>query len=140
MLYFSWVLVYNLYVNNIKETIMANWKEIRTQAGKTANKAIKKTGEIADSASKYVKLKIYDAKLSSKYEELGRLTYKQIKTETSMAERISEVIGEIDTLRAQRKALHDEIEADKKRRAEEKTKQNETAFSQDEAQEETQAE
>ena len=115
---------------------MANWKEIRTQAGKTANKAIKKTGEIADSASKYVKLKIYDTKLSSKYEELGRLTYKQIKTETSMAERISGVIDEIDTLRIQRKALKEEIEADKRRRAEEKAKSKESC-TESAAQEET---
>jgi len=116
---------------------MANWKKIRTQAEKTANKAIKKTGEIADSASKYVKLKIYDAKLSARYEELGRLTYKQIKTENSMAERISEVIDKIDILRAQRKALKEEIEADKRRRAEEKAKANETCNSECHAQEET---
>ena len=44
---------------------MANWNEIRTQAGKTANKAIKKTGELADRAKKYMKLKSYDAKLSA---------------------------------------------------------------------------
>ena len=116
---------------------MANWKEIRTQAEKTANKAIKKTGEIADSASKYVKLKIYDAKLSSKYEELGRLTYKQIKTENSMAERISGVIDQIDTLRAQRKMLKAEIEADKARRAEEKAKAKEPCNHECHAQEET---
>ena len=115
---------------------MANWKEIRTQAGKTANKAIKKTGEIADSASKYVKLKIYDTKLSSKYEELGRLTYKQIKTENSMAERISETIDEIDTLRAQRKALKEEIEAEKRRKAEAKAKANEPVAPECHAQEE----
>ena len=115
---------------------MAKWKEIRKQAGKTANKAIKKTGEMADSASKYVKLKIYDAKLSSKYEELGRLTYKQIKTETSMAERIAEVIEQIDTLRDQRKALKEEIEADKAKRAEAKAKTT-TPCNESAAQEET---
>ena len=105
---------------------MAKWKEIRTSAGKTANNAIKKTGELADTASKYVKLKMLEGKLSSKYEELGRLTYKQIKSETSMAERISEVIDKIDSLRAQRKALKDEIEEDKKKRAEKKIACNES--------------
>ena len=53
------------------------------------------------------------------------MTYKQIKTETSMAERISGVIDQIDTLRAQRKAIQAEIEADKARRAEAKAKTNE---------------
>jgi len=99
---------------------MADWKEIRTQAESVANKAVKKTGELADIAAKYVKLKVLDAKLSSKFETLGRLTYKQIKSETSMAEKIAEVIEKIDSLRAQRKALNEEIEADKKRRAEQK--------------------
>ena len=99
---------------------MSNWNEMCTQAGKTANKAIKKTGELADMAKKYMKLKIYDAKLSSHYEALGRLTYKQIKNDDQMAEKIAESIEKIDKLRAERKMLHDEIEADKKRRAEEK--------------------
>ena len=116
---------------------MATWKEIREQAGKTANKAIKVTGEMADTASKYVKLKMLDAKLSSRYEELGRLTYKQIKSEVSLAERISDVIYDIDTLRAQRKALKEEIEADKRRRAEKKAQGNEPCSAECHAQEET---
>ena len=106
---------------------MANWKEIRTKAGNTANKAIKKTGEIADSASKYVKIKIYDTKLSARYEELGRLTYKQIKTEKSLAEKISGVIDEIDTLRIQRQVLKADIESEKAKKAEAKTKAKEKA-------------
>lgn len=116
---------------------MATWKEICTQAEKTANKAIKVTGEIADSASKYVKLKIYDSKLSARYEELGRLTYKQIKTEKSMAEKISGVIDEIDTLRIQRQVLKEDIEEDKRKRAEEKAKSNEPCSNECHAQEET---
>ena len=110
---------------------MATWKKIRKQAGKVANKAIKVTGEMADGASKYVKLKMLDSKLSSKYEELGRLTYKQIKTENSLAERISVVIEGIDALRAQRKALKEEIEADKIRKAEEKALAKEDIASED---------
>ena len=99
---------------------MAKWKEIYEQAGEAANKAVKKTGEIATTATKYVKLKMLDAKISSHFEVLGRLTYKQIKSETSMAERIAEVIEKIDSLKAQRKALHDQIEAEKKLREEKK--------------------
>lgn len=100
---------------------MADWNEIRAKIEKAANTAVKKTGEIADSASKYVKLKSYDSKISSKYESLGRLTYKQIKSGESQAEGIAEVIDSIDELRTKRKKLADEIEADKKRRAEEKS-------------------
>ena len=105
---------------------MAKWKEIYEQAGDVANKAVKKTGELATTAKKYVKLKMLDAKISSHFEVLGRLTYKQIKSETSMAERIAEVIEKIDSLRAQRKVLHDEIEAEKKQREENKKAKEET--------------
>lgn len=101
---------------------MANWDEFCDKLGKAANKAVKKTEELADSASKFVKLKALDSKISSKYEELGRLTYKQLKSGESEAEGIAKVIEEIDSLRDRRKALHDEIEADKQRKAEEKEK------------------
>lgn len=117
---------------------MANWDEIKVKIGNAANKAIKKTEELADSASKHIKLKAMDGKLSEKYESLGRLTYKQLKSGESQAEKISGVIDEIDSLRVQRKALHDEIEADKKKRAEEKAAKAETCT--EEAAEETDAE
>lgn len=99
---------------------MANWNEICEKIGVVAEKAVKKTGELADGASKFVKLKAYDSKLSSRYEELGRLTYKQLKTETSYAQRISKVIEEIDTLREERNALQAEIDEEKRRKAERK--------------------
>ncbi len=99
---------------------MANWDEIRVKVGNAAKKTAKKTEEIAQITAKYVKLKALDAKLSGKYEELGRYTYKQIKNEVSQAEKISLVITEIDALRVQRKTLKEEIEADKKKRAEAK--------------------
>ena len=100
---------------------MANWQEIKGKLGKAAETAVKKTGELADSAAKHVKLKALDGKLSGKYEKLGRLTYKQLKSGESQAEDISKAVEEIDSLRAQRKALSDEIEADKKRRSEAKS-------------------
>ncbi len=99
---------------------MADWNEIKTKITVVANRAVKKTGEVADTASKHVKLKMLDSKLSSKYEDLGRLTYKQLKNEVSQAEKIAEVVAEIDTLRAERMALKKEIEAEKQRRAEAK--------------------
>ncbi len=99
---------------------MANWEEIRTNVEKTACKAAKKTEELAKSTAKYVKLKSFDSKISSKYEELGRLTYKQIKDEISQADKIAKVMGEIDGLIAKRNALKEEIDAEKERRKAEK--------------------
>ena len=103
---------------------MANWEEIRVKVGNAAKKTAKKTEELAHITAKYVKLKALDTKISGKYEELGRYTYKQIKNEVSQAEKISLVISEIDALRAQRSTLKEEIEADKKKRTEEKAEEN----------------
>lgn len=85
---------------------------------KVAGKAVKKTGEVADIAVKRVKLQRIDSKLSDRYEMLGRLTYKQLKTGESYAEKIALYIEAIDQLRADRKALNAEIEAEKAKQAE----------------------
>ena len=86
-------------------------KKVKSVAGK----AVKKTGEFADLAAKYVRLHSMDSKLDDRYEMLGRLTYKQLKTGESYAEKIALYIDSIDKLRVDRKALNDEIEADKAR-------------------------
>jgi hypothetical protein len=93
---------------------MANWNDIKSNVGRAANKAFKKAGELADVASLNFKLKSLKAKLSDRYEKLGRLTYKQLKTEISQAEAISEVIAEIDALREEGKELKQKIDEAKK--------------------------
>ncbi len=99
---------------------MAEWEKFCETMGKAANKAAKKTEELAQGTAKYIRLKSLDSKISVKYEELGRLTYKQIKEDVSQAERISRTIDELDRLRIQRKALKNEIEADQEKRRAEK--------------------
>ena len=92
---------------------MADWKEIRTNAKKTANKAIKKTGEIADVASMHIRLKALEAKRDAQYKQLGKLTYRQMKTGESLVGQIAPVIEKLDELRDKIKALVAEIEAEK---------------------------
>ena len=99
---------------------MASWNEIKCKVGKAANKVAAKTSEVADTASKHVKLKAMDGKLASKYEDIGRYCYKQSRNGESEAETIDKLMLEVDKLIADRKALREEIEADKQRRAEEK--------------------
>ena len=94
---------------------MSDFNSFCKKVKKTAVKVVKKTGEAADIATKYVKLQRIDSKLSDRYEALGRLTYKQLKTGESYAEKIALYMSAIDQLRADRKALNDEIEADKAR-------------------------
>ena len=107
---------------------MSEFNNFCKKVKKTASKVAKKTGEAADIAAKYVKLHRIDSKLSSRYEALGRLTYKQLKTGESHAEKIALYIQSIDQLRVDRKALNDEIEADK---AKYKAKENDVDESAD---------
>ena len=94
---------------------MAKWEEIRQTVESTAYKAIRKTEEIADTASVHIKLKAISAKLNLKYTDLGKLSYKQIKTGKESAG-ISEVVAEIDSLRNQAKTLRDKLEKAKTER------------------------
>ena len=96
---------------------MANWKEIKTSVSSAANKTLRVAGDIADSAKLNFKLKTLSAKASSKFEKLGRLTYRQLKTNTSYAEEIAEVIADIDAIRAEIKELKAKIAAAKEERA-----------------------
>ncbi len=89
---------------------MSSWNELRSDVKDVASKAIKKTGELADTASVHLKIKMAGVRLSAAYEKLGKLTYKQLKTEESQAEAISETIAIIDSLRADVKTLKIKLE------------------------------
>lgn len=97
---------------------MAKWNDIKHGVGKAADKTIKKANDLADAAAHRIKLKAMNVKLSEKYEALGRLTYKQLKSERSQAEAISKVIEDIDKLREKIKAQKQRIEDEKIARAE----------------------
>ncbi len=106
---------------------MADWKEIRTSAKKTADKAIKKTGELADVASMHIRLKALEAKRDAQYKQLGKLTYRQMKTGESLVGQIAPVIEKLDELREKIKALVTEIEAEKAARKAKKAEKAEEA-------------
>lgn len=100
---------------------MSSWNEFCDDARRFAGKAAKRTGELAHSTSLRIKLEATKAKLSGRFESLGRLTYKQLITEEPQTEKISEVIAEIDKLREEEKELKMQIDdAKKKEETEEK--------------------
>ena len=98
---------------------MSSWNEFCADVENLANKAVKKTGELAHSASLHIKLESLKSKLSSSFERLGRLTYKQLKSSESQAEAISETISSIDSLRAEIKEIENQIEEAKKSKEQE---------------------
>ncbi len=108
---------------------MSDFNDIYKKVKNVADKAVKKTEELADIAAKHVILHRIESKLEERYENLGKLTYKQLKTGESQAERIAAHIESIDKLRAERKALQAEIDADHARReAEKATREAEEAL------------
>lgn len=99
---------------------MASWETIKSQIGKVTNKVVAKTGEVADTASKHVKLKTIEGNLSEKYELLGRLAYKHIKGVEVPEEKVNALTSEIAAPISEKKHIKAEIEADKAKKAAEK--------------------
>lgn len=108
---------------------MAKWDEIRTSVGRAASTTAKKTEEIAQSASLHVKLARLMSKRDEQFEKLGKLTYKQLKTEESYAEQIAAVISQIDTLSSQIIRQKAKIEQSKAQKAEKKAEKQSSAVS-----------
>lgn len=115
---------------------MSEFNSFCKKVKKTAARVAKKTSEATDIAVKYIKLQRIDSRLSDRYEALGRLTYKQLKTGESYAEKIALYIQSIDQLRADRKALNEEIEAEKAKYREKNSESKEGTDQADVAQEE----
>ena len=76
---------------------MATWDILKLSAKRAADAALKETGDAADLAALNIKKKTLEAKRNSEYEMLGRLTYRQLKTGVSQAERIAPVIEKLIT-------------------------------------------
>ena len=89
---------------------MSSWNEFCSDARRFANKAAKKTEDLAHTASLRIKVEGIKNKLSANFEKLGRLTYKQLKSGESQAEKISEVLSEIDELIAKEKEIKKQLE------------------------------
>ena len=95
---------------------MANWNTVRTSVGHAAGKAIKKTSEVADVAALYVRLKTTEAQLDGYFTALGKLTYLQLKTGESQAEKIAPILERIEEAKKKIRALKNKIEVERAKR------------------------
>ncbi len=98
---------------------MGNWEKIRTGIGKVAGKTIRKTEEVAESATMHMKLSSLRKSRDKQFERLGRYTYKQLKTGVSQAEAIAKIVADLDKTNSaitKQKALIEEHKAEKERR------------------------
>lgn len=89
---------------------MANWNEFCETAKGVANKALRKTEELADVAAMRIRLKALENRRDEQYKLLGKLTYRQLKTGESQAEQIAPVLASLDRLREQIQKQKQEIE------------------------------
>ena len=101
---------------------METWELFKLSAKKVANTALQETSDAADLAGFRIKLKALESKRDEEYEMLGRLTYRQLKTGVSQAERIAPVIENLDKIRANIKKIEQQMDKTRQARDERRMK------------------
>lgn len=77
---------------------MSTLRRICDVTKRTAIKIANKAEALADSATSAVKIKTLEMKIEEKYEDLGRLIYRDLHTEDDLEEEKLRIIAEIDAL------------------------------------------
>ena len=77
---------------------MSAFRRFCTATKRTANKVANKAEELADSAVLTVKIKNLEMKIDEKYEELGRLVYRDLHTDDDLEEEKLALVAAIDGL------------------------------------------
>lgn len=77
---------------------MSTLRRICDVTKRTAIKIANKAEELADNATHAVKIKSLEMKIEEKYEDLGRLIYRDLHTEEDLEEEKLRIIAEIDAL------------------------------------------
>lgn len=107
---------------------MATFNEFCAKVKTRLQKGFKKfSGEVekaADTASLHIKLNTLKAKTTEHYEELGKLTYEQVRGEASEAteSRVAALIEMIEGKLTEQKEIRDELD---RRKAEKEAKRDE---------------
>ena len=82
---------------------MSTFNRLCAKAKRAVKKVSDKANELADSASRSVKIKALEIRIDEQYENLGRIVYRDLHTEENLEEMKLEIIAKID-------ALFDELE------------------------------
>ena len=77
---------------------MSTFRRLYTATKQTAKQVVNKAECLADSAVTAVKIKNLEMKIDEKYEELGRLIYRDLHIDESLEEQKLALIAEIDGL------------------------------------------
>jgi hypothetical protein len=120
---------------------MSKWEELKSNLSVIADKTIKKTKELTDTASLKIKIASKEADRDIEYKNLGRLTYLKLKdTDTkdpeALTKQISESIEKLDTINEEIITLKKEDELRKKAKKAEKEEAKKKAEEEAEQEEE----
>lgn len=120
---------------------MSKWEELKSNLSVIADKTIKKTKELTDTASLKIKIASKEADRDIEYKNLGRLTYLKLKdTDTkdpeALTKQISESIEKLDTINEEILTLKKEDELRKKAKKAEKEEAKKKAEEEAEQEEE----
>ena len=77
---------------------MSTFRRICTATKRTALKITDKAEQLVDTATASVKIKALEMRIEEKYEDLGRVIYRDLHTDDTLEEEKLAIIAEIDAL------------------------------------------
>lgn len=96
-----------------------SWETFCDNARRMADRAADKINQTADMAALQVKLSVAQGKLKDAYAELGRVAYRHLSKEESIAEEVSSAMKEVEKCRKACRELQDKIAEQKAANAKE---------------------
>ena len=126
---------------------MSTWDDFKKSVGYYADKTVKKTRELTDTASLKIKIASKEADRDTEYKRLGKLTYAKLKNTTSkdsekLTRAISECIEKLDAILSELDSMLSEEEIRRAKKEAEKATKNEKKenFEKDESEPEVKSE
>ncbi|MBE6604712.1 MAG: hypothetical protein E7639_03280 [Ruminococcaceae bacterium] len=100
---------------------MSRFNRFCAKARRAAERVADKAEELVDSAARSVKIKSLEMRIDEKYEDLGRVIYRDLHTDEVLEEEKLELIAAIDALYDELALLKGEDPADEEEPAEDAT-------------------
>ena len=106
---------------------MSTIRRIYTATRRTVKKITDKAEQVVDSATLSVKVKTLELRIEEKYEELGRVIYRDLHIDDNLEEEKLAIIAEIDALFDRIATLKEEIDEEEAEEVAEAAPEEETA-------------
>lgn len=114
---------------------MSRFNRFCAKARRAAERVADKAEELVDSAARSVKVRSLEMRIDEKYEDLGRVVYRDLHTDEVLEEEKLELIAAIDALYDELALLKGESTVDEAQDAEQESAEESTATEEDSEQE-----